>query len=61
MSFIELHYNGVPYMLNLDMIIVITQEANEKTKLFQQNSDERFLCDETYEEVMKKLDLCERR
>ena len=55
MTFVELHYNGVPYMLNLDMIITIVPGANKKTELFQKNSDERFICDETYKEVMEKL------
>lgn len=58
MTFVELHYNGVPYMLNLDMIITIVPGENEKTELCQENSDERFICDETYKEVMEKLDLC---
>lgn len=56
MAFVELHYNGVPYMLNLDMIISIVPGANKKTELFQRDSDERFICDETYKEVMEKLE-----
>lgn len=55
MTFVELHYNGVPYMLNLDMIISIVPGANKKTELFHRDSDERFICDETYKEVMEKL------
>lgn len=55
MTFVELHYNGVPYMLNLAMIISIVPGANKKTEFFPENSDERFLCDETYKEVMEKL------
>lgn len=55
MTFVELHYNGVPYMLNLDMIISIVPMANKKTELFQGNSDERFICDETYEEIMGRF------
>ena len=55
MTFVELHYNGVPYMLNLDMIISIVPCANKKTEFFRENSDERFICDETYKEVMEKL------
>ena len=55
MAFIELHYNDAPYLLNLDMIISIVPGENKKTELFQQNSDERFICDETYKEVVEKL------
>lgn len=55
MTFVELHYNGVPYMLNLDMIVTVVPGADEKTELWQGNSDERFTCDETYKEVMEKL------
>ena len=55
MTFVELHYNGVPYMLNLDMIITRVSGADEKTELCQGNSDERFICDETYKEVVEKL------
>lgn len=55
MTFVELHYNGVPYMLNLDMIISIAPSPDKKTVLFQNNSDERFVCDETYKEVTRKL------
>lgn len=60
MTFIELHYNGVPYMLNFDMIISIVPGTNGKTEIYQENSNERFICDETHKEIMKKLDLCER-
>lgn len=56
MTFVELHYNGVPYMLNLDMIVSIVPGANKKTEFFQRDRDERFVCDETYKEVMKKLE-----
>lgn len=51
----ELHYNGAVYMLNLDMIISIAPRADNKTELFQKDSDERFICDETYEEVRNRL------
>lgn len=55
MTFVEFHYNGVPYMLNLDMIISIVPCANKKTDFFVGNSDERFICDETYKKVVEKL------
>lgn len=55
MTFVELHYNGVPYMLNMDMIISVVPGADKKVVLFQEGSDERFICDETYKEVMAKL------
>nr|DAE34900.1 MAG TPA: Flagellar and Swarming motility protein [Caudoviricetes sp.] len=54
-KFIEVHYNGIPYMLNFDMIISIVPGENKKTELFQRDSSERFICDETYKEVMEKL------
>lgn len=57
MSFIELHYSGVPYGLNLDMIVSIAPGANKKTELFPEGSDKPFICDETYAEIMEKLEV----
>ena len=56
MMFVELHYNDIPYMLNLDMIISIVPAAGKtKTKLFPKDGDEPFICDETYADIRKKL------